>query len=282
MVKIFRGAAPLLLAASAFGLARPAEAQAPALFPQTPATADAAASDGVPPLPRVVPPKRPTPTAPGTISPTAPSAPVKAGVDLLTPPAVPSAWSATPIKGTVVPTAASKTPAPPPERKPAASYPSSMTPAPRSAYAQAPPLPLAAPATHPPVMLKPMVASAAPVVRPTPPPKRVWPSAFQTRDEAKPYETTGVVYFDKSSQSVKQAAAIKPAPVAAPGDLRGRIATLCGADAVTVVTAKQPNGGTLVKVRVHDAGAEQKVTSKILQIPEMAEPRVHLLVEVKP
>ena len=51
---------------------------------------------------------------------------------------------------------------------------------------------------------------------------------------------------------------------------------------MTVVTTKQPDGGTLVKVRVRDSNAEQRVTGKILQLPEMAEPTVHLLVEVKP
>ena len=61
----------------------------------------------------------------------------------------------------------------------------------------------------------PAVASAAPVARPTPTPKKVWPAAFETRDETKPYETTGVVYFDKPFQPMpmKQTAAIKPAPV---------------------------------------------------------------------
>ena len=141
MNKMFRGAALLLSAASAFGLARPAAAQAPALFPPTPATADAATQDGVPPLPRVVPPKGPAPSAPGTTGPTAPSVPAKAGVDLLAPPAVPSAWSVTPTRATVVPNATAKTPAPSPEHTPAASYPASMTPALRSAYSPAPPSP---------------------------------------------------------------------------------------------------------------------------------------------
>ena len=333
MNKMFRGTALLLSAASAFGLARPAAAQAPALFPPTLATADAAAPDGAPPLPRVVPPKHLAPTAPGTINPTAPLAPAQAGVDLLAPPAVPSAWSATPTRAAVVPKATVKTPAPPPEHTPASSYPASMTPALRSAYSPAPPAPLAAPATRTgaPISLSPMppnaqdrplhaatqpnltplpaVASSAPAARPTPSPKKVWPPAFQTHDKTKPYETMGVVYFDKSTQPVKQAAATKPAPVvvaaaikpapvvvaaaakpspvavptvAASGDLRGRIAALCGADAMTVVTAKQPDGGTQVKVRVRDIDAEQKVINKVLQLPEMAEPTMHLVVEVKP
>ena len=51
---------------------------------------------------------------------------------------------------------------------------------------------------------------------------------------------------------------------------------------MTVVTTRQPDGGTLVKVRVHDAGVEQKVIGKIMQLPEMAAPTVRLLVEVKP
>ncbi len=310
MFKIFRGAAPLVFAASAFGLAGPAAAQAPVPLPYTIAAPDAVTPDGVPPLPRVVPPKRPAPASPGTTNPT--TSPDKKGVDLLTPPAVPSAWSATPIKTAAIPHA----PAPPPEHKPAASYPTSMTPALRSTYSPEPPRPLAAAATHggAPVTLRPMssgdrdhplltaarptlmplsVASAAPVARPTPAPKKIWPAAFQTRDETKSYETMGVVYFDKPIRPAKPVAAAKPDAAAKPvaaavpivavsGNLRSRVAASCGADAMTVATIRQPDGGTLVKVRVHDAGAEQKVIGKILQLPEMAEPTVRLLVEVKP
>ena len=239
MNKMFRGAALLLLAASAFGLARPAAAQAPALFP--PNTRDRRRRY---PGWRTAAAARRASKASGAVRPRndRSNRTLRSGQGGSGP--VGAAGRAVRLVGdadsaaTVVPNATAKTPAPSPEHTPAASYPASMTPALRSAYSPARAAgasrgareahrgariikPHAAERPGPPPARRhapnltpmPAVASAAPVAQPTPAPKKVWPAAFETRDETKPYETMGVVYFDKPSLPVKQAAAIKPAPV---------------------------------------------------------------------
>ncbi len=214
-----------------------------------------------------------------------------------------------------------------------------------------------------------LVAVSAQSAGPPAPATRVWPAAFQTRDESKPYETMGVVYFEKTPDPAKAPAeappvlsarpvpapgaafpgpsaavaaqsdhglplvgtvsggdeptqptaataiptdhrtvsAVKPtqptaAPVvptdlrtvsavkptqptaatAVPTDLRQRVQAACGQEAIEVTVVNQPDKSVMVKVRVPDAAAETKVTEKLLQLPEMAQPMVHLQMDVRP
>ena len=327
MRTILRRAASLLLAAPLVGLIRPAAAQSFAPFPAPllPAPLAAPAEGDLPPLPRVVPPDRAmpgpitkTPGASGAGQPasavgtaqqparSAPAPPSKSKVDLLTAPDLPAAWSATsappaarvaPQELAAQPTAAKLAPAAAPTK-------SSIMPKPLT-----PPVAAIYPPVIRPAAIPLGVAAGA---RPTPG-AHPWPPAFVTRDEARPYETTGIVYFDrpidpakpigavvqtasaKMIEPLKPAAAPKPAPappasspspvggaLASTADLRQRVQTACGPEAKEVTVVNQPDKNVIVKVRVRDAATAEKALEKILQLPEMSQPTVHLQMEVRP
>jgi hypothetical protein len=61
-----------------------------------------------------------------------------------------------------------------------------------------------------------------------------------------------------------------------PTDLKQRVESMCGRLARDVQVQTQRDGSVLVKVKVANAAAERQLTNKILTIPEITAPNVHL------
>ena len=302
-----RSALPLVLAAAAFALAR-SEGAAP--LPAT-ADVDVEANDDTPALPRVLPPQktppaavRPAPSAapviaavgrPGVLATTA-APPAVPAVDLLAQPALPVQWSQPAARPATAATLGRPAPA---------GYPAALAPVPIAAHTAPAPMTAKAVLAPPPALVKQAVVAApapareavvaaappakqavaaVPVVsrptltplpaQPPAPPKRVWPPAFVTRDVADG-EMKPAAYSEKAKA---------PEPTAAPGgaavdDLRQRVLVICGHDATGVTVSKQPDGFVVVRVRLREAGAEQKVIEKVLKMPEMTRPTVRLVLD---
>ena len=74
----------------------------------------------------------------------------------------------------------------------------------------------------------------------------------------------------------------KPAKPKIPESLKQRVQAVCGQRAQEVEVVAGPDYGLVVKVKLAKADAEKELTEKILQLPEMAAPRVRLEVELMP
>jgi hypothetical protein len=61
-----------------------------------------------------------------------------------------------------------------------------------------------------------------------------------------------------------------------PTDLKQRVESMCGRLAKDVQVQTQRDGSVLVKVKVANTAAERQLTNKILTIPELTAPNVHL------
>jgi hypothetical protein len=264
MRSLWRGAVPLL-AAAALGLARPTTAPCSSPPPAAPKTVVAAEpEDEVEDLPRVVAPHRlvleplKTPSNPGTPAAVVPAAATAtpATVDLLAPPSAPAGWFSKAVQ-VKVPIA-----------------PSGLPSAPTSVAAAAPKAQkIAAPAQAAPAPSSERHAAA-----------HAWPAAFVTAADAdiaeSPPPVRQAVHVEPIADAAGPSASAAPAPIYL-NRLKERVASVCGGAAAGVNVEAKRNGGVFVKVRVHDAVTDQAMAEKIMHIPEMTAPNVHLLMEVE-
>jgi hypothetical protein len=81
------------------------------------------------------------------------------------------------------------------------------------------------------------------------------------------------------------AAGKAPVPVTADAgmlqawNLKRRVRAACGHLVQEVLVVQQPDHTLLVKVRVDDAAAQNQVLDEIRNLPEIADPQVHLQVD---
>lgn len=111
---------------------------------------------------------------------------------------------------------------------------------------------------------------------------KVVPAASKTEPKAdkpkadKPagfYETTGMVVFDDEPRAAvppSQAVPMQPAV------LKQRVEAVCGKQAKSVQVVVEPDSSLRVKVKVSDPEQERILTQRILAMPEMTSPRIHL------
>jgi hypothetical protein len=66
-----------------------------------------------------------------------------------------------------------------------------------------------------------------------------------------------------------------------PAELKRRVQLACGSIARSVQVIPNDKQGVLVKVQVDNATQQAQVMKKLLALPEMASPQVHLEVEVR-
>ncbi|MHB1425525.1 MAG: hypothetical protein ACYC3I_20345 [Gemmataceae bacterium] len=109
--------------------------------------------------------------------------------------------------------------------------------------------------------------------------ERRWPPAYA----AKPTTGTGrpgVIAFEeevpRASAKATSSHSLEPAV------LQSRVKSLCGSQARDVSVAAQRDGTMLVTVKVDNRSIEDKLSLKILSIPEMTAPKVRLLMDVGP
>jgi hypothetical protein len=67
-----------------------------------------------------------------------------------------------------------------------------------------------------------------------------------------------------------------------PAKLRQRVLAACGDQALAVQVLTAPDQSVRVRVRVTSYAAQVQVAPRILQLPEMRAPNVHLEIQVAP
>jgi hypothetical protein len=87
------------------------------------------------------------------------------------------------------------------------------------------------------------------------------------------YEATGMVLFDDEPRTAVAPAKALPMP---PAVLKQRVESVCGKQAKNVQVFVEPDSSLRVKVKVSDPEQERILTQRILGMPEMTSPRVHL------
>ena len=108
---------------------------------------------------------------------------------------------------------------------------------------------------------------------------RHWPPAYVSQpptNKGRP----GAILFEEELSPVST----KPAASAnvVPADLQFQVRSVCGSQARAVSVTTQRDGTVLVTVKVANRSIENKLSQKILAIPDMTEPKVRLLVDVGP
>lgn len=114
-------------------------------------------------------------------------------------------------------------------------------------------------------------------------PSRRWPPAYVTGPPSGQGRPGVIVFDDDPPPSPKPA--VSTAPMArpiVPLDLQRLIRKVCGPEASDVVVTTQRDGTVLVRVKVANHSVEDRLSRKILDLPEMTSPRVRLFMEVGP
>jgi len=111
------------------------------------------------------------------------------------------------------------------------------------------------------------------------PPKPVVPD--------KPYVSTALVTFEDEPAPVPvkptkmSAPAANPAGVAmTPDELRHRVLVVCAGGARDVQVMMRADRHWEVKIKVSSAALAKEVSARVLRLPDMAQPHVHLMLEV--
>jgi hypothetical protein len=215
------------------------------------------------------------------------SDPAPAATDALTRPSLPASWSRPRFNPQ-----ARHVSIPPPPPLPAAFAPPAETPKPAPAQRTILSTSTDSAASEPPSQPTPPTEPApeaksdrapAPVGPPIRSARR-WPPAFDVRPPEPRGGHTGMIIFDDEPTSAPAA------PVAAAGasypvtsaELQKQIKSVFGRKARDVKVEVQPDGSLLVKAKAPSSAAERELTGKILTIPAMTAPNVHLAVEVSP
>jgi osmotically-inducible protein OsmY len=111
------------------------------------------------------------------------------------------------------------------------------------------------------------------------PESKIVPAASRTEmPTAKPnkpaaYEATGMVFFDDEPRPALPPSQAVPM---APATLKQRVESICGKQARSVQVIVEPDSSLRVKVTLTDPQQERALTERILAMPEMMSPRVHL------
>ncbi len=128
--------------------------------------------------------------------------------------------------------------------------------------------------------------SPAPTVGPPLRSARLWKPAYAVRPPETAMGRPGVIFFeDGPAPSPGPAAhnvpnqAVRPV---VPADLKEQIKSVCGSESRQVDVEVRRDGSLLVTVKVPNAAVEKQLTSKVLTIPAMAAPNVHLEMRVGP
>jgi hypothetical protein len=144
-----------------------------------------------------------------------------------------------------------------------------------------PPVPLPTPA---PVARPATAERAMPPVAPLDRPYR-WPPAYDIRSPEPANGHPGTITFEDDEPASKPSAAKavvhRPRPVV-PENLKQQVKAVCGRQARDVFVEMRRDGSVLVTVKATSVSAGEKLTSKVLSIPEMASPNVHLKMDVAP
>jgi hypothetical protein len=148
------------------------------------------------------------------------------------------------------------------------------------AVASAKPAPLPTPK---PVAPSATASGAMPPVIPLDRPSR-WPPAYDVRsaaDNGRP----GVIIFEDDEPTSPSAAPKAPAKQSRPpmaDNLKRQVKAVCGRQARDVLVETQKDGRVLVTVKVASPSVGEKLTRKVLTVPEMASPNVQLKMDVAP
>jgi hypothetical protein len=196
-------------------------------------------------------------------------APARSRFDLLPPPDK-KADAPTP-KSDTAPAVALKSDAPPPA--PAVAMKADAT-APAPTYKPPVAAPLAPPPTKNPADAAVRVNTqvpAAPAKTSVPPEGGKWAAAHEARPAQVAYATTGQVVFDGDLPDPPPV--MKTDKLAA---LKHKVEAVCGALAKDVAVTAAPDGSVQVQVKTASAKENEELTMKILRLPEMAAPNVHL------
>jgi hypothetical protein len=108
-----------------------------------------------------------------------------------------------------------------------------------------------------------------------------WPPAYDVRPAQPKDGRPGVLIFDDEPAPVPNEKTAMKRPVV-PAELQRQIAAVCGRKAHDVRVEVQRDGSVQVRVKVASASISDQLTHKILTIPEMASPSVHLTMDISP
>jgi hypothetical protein len=113
---------------------------------------------------------------------------------------------------------------------------------------------------------------------------RRWPPAYAPAPIESDKGRPGVILFEDepASKPAAQPAATGGLRRIVPEDLNRQVRAVCGKQARDVLVESQHDGSVLVKVKVANAAVERQLLSKILTIPEMSAPNVHLATTIGP
>ncbi len=117
-----------------------------------------------------------------------------------------------------------------------------------------------------------VVKTSASQPKPVPPPAPLPEPGVDPKVPAKPYETTGVVFFTGEDP----APALFTGEPIVPEKLRLSIVRLCGKDVSAVHVVTHPDHTVHVQVHVVSKQVEDRVANEVLQLPEMGAPNVKL------
>ncbi|HWG45539.1 MAG TPA: hypothetical protein VN688_22440 [Gemmataceae bacterium] len=115
-------------------------------------------------------------------------------------------------------------------------------------------------------------------------PVRRWPPAYATQSNETDKGQPGVIVFEDepAPKPAAQAAATGVLRPIVPENLKRQVMAVCGRKASDVLVERQRDGSVLVKVKVANARTERQLLNKILTIPEMSAPNVHLATNIGP
>jgi hypothetical protein len=110
-----------------------------------------------------------------------------------------------------------------------------------------------------------------------------WPPAYDVRPPEPKNGHLGLISFDDDGQPGVITFDDGPDPKSAMmANLKRQVQFVCGKQARDVFVEGQPNGNVMVKVKVANPSNEDRLTRKILTIPEMASPKVRLTMDISP
>jgi hypothetical protein len=104
-----------------------------------------------------------------------------------------------------------------------------------------------------------------------------WPPAYDVRPPETKAGRPGVIVFEEESEPPQPAGRSAVLP-----ELKQQVMSVCGRQARDVSVETQRDGSVLVKVKVASASIGDKLTHKILTIPQMASPKVRLTMDITP
>jgi hypothetical protein len=107
-----------------------------------------------------------------------------------------------------------------------------------------------------------------------------WPPAYDVQPKS---GRLGVITFEDSGSPGVITFEDEPDPKSAMmANLKRQVLSICGKQVRDVFVEAQDDGNVMVKVKVANPSNEDRLTRKILTIPEMGSPKVRLTMDVSP